>query len=117
MREIPQDILQKAAQLRKDNYSWKRIAKHLKYPLHPLQMKLDPAYRERKRVGQLAARTPVQDFDYTTMLPKEDGITRNPKYDPRVHGTLEWENQQAFMLGDPPIGRRAIDLIDKNNLG
>lgn len=114
MREVPADILLRARQLRQQNYSWKRIAKHLRFPLHPLQMKLDPTYRARKQAEQASARTPLADFDYTTMLPKEDGVTRNPEYDPKRDGHREWASPQAELLGDPPIGRRAIDLIQQH---
>ena len=32
-----------------------------------------------------------------------------PIYDPRRDGPPVWRDATAYMLGDPPIGRRAID--------
>jgi hypothetical protein len=109
MREVPADILVRARRLRQENYSWKRIAKHLRFPLHPLQMKLDPTYRARKLAEQANTRTPLADFDYTMMLPKEDGITRDPEYDPKRDGPREWASRQAELLGEPCRGRSALD--------
>lgn len=36
-------------------------------------------------------------------------VDPNPIYDPRRDGPPVWRDATAYMLGDPPIGRRAID--------
>jgi hypothetical protein len=36
---------------------------------------------------------------------------RDAKYNPHRDGPLCWADFQAFLFGDPPIGRRAIDRL------
>lgn len=42
----------------------------------------------------------------------ENTETRNPKYDPRVHGAPVYRHEFAELLGEPPRGRSALDALN-----
>ena len=99
----------KAKKLRKDGFSWKKIAVHMQISAFTIQYNIDPVFRAAKDARCASVKNATAKFDYREMLPVEDGIERNPEFDPRVHGYPVWENAAEMLLGCPPIGRRASD--------
>ncbi len=109
MKWLPPDIRNRATQLRKDGFSWKKIAALLQSSQSTIRYNIDAAYREAKQAENANVKNHNDKFDYREMLPTEDGVERNPEYDPRRDGYPIWKNPAAMLLGEPPIGRSALD--------
>lgn len=109
MTFVPEGKLSHAKRLRGEGFSWKRIGKFLQVSPHSLQMELDPVYKARREAEQEELKNVFGDFDYEKLLPKEDGIYRNPEFDPSRDGHPVWRSPSAQILGDPPVGRSALD--------
>lgn len=66
--------------------------------------------RKRNREAERARKRTVHKSEAPDIWSKADFVSRDAAlYDPMRDGPLNYANPFALVMGDPPIGRRAID--------
>lgn len=98
---------ERARELRRDGMTWKDVAEAIGCASYEtVRRAIDVAYVERKRADgrtahhrRAAGLSPVQPSQTYT----------NPAYDPRRDGPPQYRSPMAEFMGEPPIGRSALD--------
>jgi hypothetical protein len=94
---------------------WDRIARALgpKVTVHMVMSEIVPGYLERRAAQSRAARHRLREgaplADHRVESVQRATGRQNPTYDPRRDGRPIYRSAFAELLGEPPIGRRAID--------
>lgn len=89
---------------------WSHIEHVVGHCEQTIREAIDPEARLQRRAKQYKRR---EDEGYKSeRLPDrvdDRPISRNPKYDPNRDGPRQYTSPFAQLLGEPPIGQRAID--------
>lgn len=94
-------------QMRKDGMSWMNIARRLNSSFDTVRGLVDPEYREHANARRQRQRDDNRWRSNHTVNQKSEAFT--PSYDPRRDGLPQWRSIDAYVFGDPPIGRSALD--------
>lgn len=89
------------------------ISNRLGFSRDAIRRAIDPNYRERRNEQARRARDDRGARNlggYIDRVRSGPEIVRRPKYDPHVDGPPVYAGAFDELLGDPPVGRRAIDL-------
>lgn len=98
--------LQTVRGMRAQGFGFDAIARKLKRNYYQVRSAVDPEWRQqqlqRNRVAYQQAKA-----DDVEEAPRP---VRNPEYDPVRDGPPVYASPFAELMGDPPIGRRALDM-------
>lgn len=84
---------------------WSEICEALQCSMEQARRWLDPDYKVRPRTHNGRGPSEYRAFEFS------DHGSRNPIYDPRRDGGVRYAGPFDEYLGDPPIGRRALDKV------
>lgn len=102
----------RGAELRAQGQNWHAIAKKLRLKYYAVRAELDPNWKGA-RIDRIRAHrkreTEIKVGSAGMAANAESRIERNPAYDPARDGPPVYDSPYAQLLGDPPIGRRALD--------
>ena len=120
------DQIAEALEMRAQGKSWDCLSDYFGVSADVIQGQIVPGFRELRRQQaralrrrQQAARERARNKLETRRTfekvnpyfePRIPAHEFRPKYDPHRDGYLPYESISAIILGDPPIGRRAIDM-------
>lgn len=104
----------RARKLRAQGMIWKAIGQELGFDKETIRRKIDPSYdSDARRASINDASLRRRAGEPRVMHPRCRGRMSteryNPTYDPRRDGAREHASIDAELMGDPPIGRSALD--------
>lgn len=118
--ELSPENLKKAREMYKNMIRFTRIADELGITYHAVRSALDPAFRARRAASSAAARVRLRCEANGEMAPPPSEAVghefgrhaADAAYDPLRDGWLPLRDDlTAVMLGDPPVGRSALDRM------
>lgn len=102
---LTKDEIRRAKHLRAEGRSWTSIAGKMKRDVETIRRAIDPDFdAERRNRLNREARARRESGEATRQ-------TANPAYDPARDGPPVFSSPFSELLGEPPIGRRAIDMV------
>lgn len=99
-----------------DGLAWHVIAERLGATRHVIQGAIDPGYLERRarQTRDCRAKNPRGTGGHLRAESVERSAERhNPAYDPRRDAPREYRSISYEIMGDPPIGRSALDMRER----
>lgn len=119
--EFTTQQLAEIREMRRLGNPWVHVANRFGHSIDMIRRRCDPEWRERRTAQINSARkketsgriTPMDVIGQHTSGP--DGSTAI--YNPRRDGDLMLRDLTAVILGDPPIGRSALDHRNGQHIG
>lgn len=110
------DQIERARYLRAGNgLSWEAIGKHFDRNPETIKRYVDEGYRlQRNRQVSDCRRSRAKiagtaRSGCTPFVRHDEPERRNPRFDPRRDGSPIYRTEFSEMLGEPPVGRSALD--------
>ena len=105
----------RATKLRRLGWSWATIAPQFRMGTYALRRQVDPEFRKK---GGVKLYQPSPEAATGNFIPRVDRIARheprNPVYDPSRDGERRHDSLTAALMGDPPVGQRALDQMPRD---
>lgn len=113
--ELTPEQIQRVKRMREDGMTWRSIGMYFHCRAESIRTQIDPEYR-LYRHGRIVEARRIRKARRTDEISqgiierdKFAAIPREPVYDPKRDGPPEWKSVDAYIFGDPPIGRSALD--------
>jgi hypothetical protein len=106
--EPTQDEINRIFKMRQEKKTWKEIGRYFHRKSETVRAAVDPEYRRFRNARHKTYRPPARNI-FAVEQARELTIQREPLYDPRRDGLPEWRSVGAYLMGEPPIGRSALE--------
>lgn len=104
---VTAEDIARAHKLRADRVPWYSVARELGIKEYRLRKAMDAQWAVRRQEQIARQRQAITGGPRRGLVAKLEAS--NPTYDPRRDGYREYRSPFAEMLGEPPIGRSALD--------
>lgn len=111
---LTQEQLKKAREMARNMIPNPRIARELNVSYHQIRAALEPGYRAKRAESAARARQRIHAGPAATNVVGFDAgrHAQDAAYDPLRDGPLRLrDDTTAILLGDPPVGRSALDRM------